>query len=155
MENISQSLFAVSEVELIYRNKVKPNDRPKIGSPANAYDILLSAWDMNKIEMVEQFYVLLLDRGQHCLGVSNSFTGGVSACLIDPKIVFATALKANASGIVIAHNHPSGILKPSAADDLLTKKLKAGGDFLEIPLKDHLIVSPHNYYSYAENGLIL
>jgi DNA repair protein RadC len=150
MQNNAPSLFSVSEVELVYRNKVKPTDRHKISNSANAYDIFLSVWDMNKIEMVEQFYVLLLDRSQHCLGVSNVFTGGISSCLIDPKIVFATALKANASGIILAHNHPSGNLSPSKADIALTQRLKAGGNLLDILVADHLIVTPFNYYSFTD-----
>ena len=150
MNESKTTLFSVSEVELIYRNKVNPTDRHKIRHSTNAYDILLSAWDMNKIEMVEQFYVLLLDRSQSCLGISNIFTGGVSGCLIDPKIVFATALKANASSIILAHNHPSGNLSPSKADIALTDKLRAGGALLDIAVSDHLIVTPYNYYSFAD-----
>lgn len=155
MHNFNSSLFAVTEVELIYRNKVPPSDRLKIRSPDNAYDAFINAWDLNKMDLVEQFYVLFVDRAQNCLGISNMFTGGVSGCMIDPKIIFATALKANASGIFLAHNHPSGNLKPSKADTILTDKIKAGGDLLEISVLDHLIVTPLKYYSFAENGLIL
>jgi len=67
--------------------------------------VLLQAWDHNKIELVEQFYILLLDRGNASLGISNILMGGVSSCIVDPKIVFATALKTRASGIILAHNH--------------------------------------------------
>lgn len=154
MQNNQQSLFTVSEVELVYRNKVKPADRLKIMSPENAYDVFLSAWDLNKIDLVEQFYLLMVDRAQNCLGIAHLFTGGTSACLVDQKIIFAMALKANASSIFIAHNHPSGNLNPSKADTLLTEKIKAGADILDIKLQDHLIVRPLNYYSFAENGLI-
>lgn len=155
MQNNYPSLFAVTEVELVYRNKVKPEDRLKILSPENAYDAFINAWDLNKMDMIEQFYILLVDRAQNCLGISHMFTGGVSGCLVDPKIIFATALKANASGIFIAHNHPSGNLTPSRSDTILTEKIKAGGKLLEISVLDHLIVTPLKYYSFAENGLIL
>lgn len=149
-----KSLFNVAEVELTYRNLVKPADRLKVNSVASAYDILISAWDMNKIELVEQFYILLLDRGGYCLGISEIAKGGISACLVDPKIIFATALKAKASGIIMAHNHPSGTLKPSALDEALTLKLAEGGRLLDIEVKDHLIVTPQSYYSFAEYGLM-
>ena len=150
MENTIPSMFAVSEVELVYRNKINPSDRQQIKSSGNGYDILMAAWDLNKIDLVEQFYILLLDRANHCLGVSNISTGGVSSCLVDPKIVFATALKARASGLILAHNHPSWNLKPSKADIALTQKLKAGGEILDISIMDHLIVNPLNYYSFTD-----
>lgn len=150
-----QSLFSVAEVELVYRNKIKPTDRIKITSSQNAFDVFLSAWDQNKIELVEQFYILLLDRGNLCLGISNTATGGISACVVDPKIVFATALKAKASAMIMAHNHPSGNLKPSNADIELTAKLKEAGKFLELNILDHLVITPTAYYSFADDGLML
>lgn len=148
-------MFAVTEVELVYRNKVRQADRLKIATAENAYDIFLSAWDRNKIDLVEQFLIMLIDRGNHVLGVSNISTGGISACLVDPKIVFATALKGKASGIIMAHNHPSGNLKPSNADIALTEKLKEGGKLLDIQVLDHLIVTPQTFYSFANEGLVL
>ena len=151
----AQSLFSVTEIDIVYRNKIKPTDRPKVNSAATAYDVLMNAWDMNKIELLEQFNILLLDRGNSCLGVSNISTGGVSACIVDPKIVFATALKARASGLILAHNHPSGNLKPSEADIQLTKKLREGGKLLDLSVWDHLIVTPTSYYSFAEDALHL
>lgn len=150
-----KKLFAVTEIELVYRNKVSQADRIQINSADGAYDIFLNAWDMNKIDLCEQFMILLLDRGNHILGIANISTGGISACVVDPKIVFATALKAKASGIIMAHNHPSGNLKPSNPDIHLTEKLKEGGRLLDISVMDHLIVTPRSYYSFANEGLIL
>jgi len=145
----------VSEVELVYRNKIPPADRPKIISSFDAYDILVNAWELNKIDLVEHFNILLLNKANHCIGFSHISSGGTSACLVDPKIVFATALKANASAIIAAHNHPSGNLKPSRADIALTEKLVAAGKMLDLPIMDHLIITPLKYYSFAEDGLIL
>lgn len=156
MEQLSlQKLFAITEVELVYRNKVRQEDRLLINTAEGAYDVFLMAWDMNKIELCEQFMILLLDRGNHVLGVSNISTGGVSACLVDPKIVFATAVKAKASGIILAHNHPSGNTKPSNADIALTKKLQDGGRVLEIQVMDHLVITPRSFYSFANEGLMI
>ena len=149
-----QTLFSVSEVELVYRNKVNPLDRPKITTTSMAYDILMQSWDMNKIELVEQFAVLLLDRAKRCLGVSTISCGSVSACIVDPKVVFATALKARASSLILAHNHPSGNLTPSRADEFLTEKLIQGGGILDIPVVDHLIVTPRGYYSFSDDGML-
>jgi DNA repair protein RadC len=155
MQKNIPTLFSVSEVELIYRNKVKPADRIKIVSSEQAYNAFINAWDLNKIDMVEQFYALFVDRANNCLGISNMFTGGVSACLVDMKVIFATALKMNASSIFVAHNHPSGNIVPSRADKALTEKIRDGGKLLDIVLLDHLIVTPLKYYSFTEAGLIL
>ncbi len=146
------TLFQVNEIELVFRHKGNPHDRPKVASSHSAYDLLISAWDMNKIDLVEQFNILLLDRNNACLGLSNISTGGVSACIVDPKIVFAVALKARAAGMILAHNHPSGNLNPSDADNQLTQRLIKGGQLLDVPILDHLIVSPRGYFSFTDNG---
>jgi DNA repair protein RadC len=149
-----QTLFAVNEVELVYRNRAKTDNRIKVTSAHTAYDVFLSAWDMNKIDLLEEFLILLLDRNNQCLGLSRISSGGISSCVVDPKIVFATALKARASGLILAHNHPSGNLIPSRADEALTRKLIEGGHLLEIGIMDHLIITPTQYYSFANEGLI-
>lgn len=152
-EDIS-SLFSFTEVELVYRNKKKARDRPIVKTSHEAFDILIQCWDVNKIELLEQFKILLLDRKNACIGISEISTGGVSSCIVDPKIVFSTALKAMASGIILAHNHPSGSTAPSKSDEELTKKLANAGDLLEIKVLDHLIVTPTSYKSFADEGLL-
>jgi len=153
-DNKALSLFSVTEVELVYHNKVNPADRPQLTCSTQVYDVLLNAWDKNKIELLEQFSILLLDRSNNCLGVSHISTGGVSVCAVDPKIVFATALKARASALILAHNHPSGKLAPSEEDKRLTRRLKDGGDLLDIKVLDHLIITPRAYFSFADDGLM-
>jgi DNA repair protein RadC len=150
----ARKLFSVTEVELIYRNKTKKEDRPKVIEASHAYDILLSGWDMNRINLVEEFAVLLLDRNNACMAMSKISRGGITACVVDPKIVFATALKARACGIIMAHNHPSGNLKPSSADLSLTHKFKEAGTVLDIAILDHLIITPNAFLSFADEGLI-
>jgi DNA repair protein RadC len=149
------SLFQVTEVELVYRNKLQPCDRPQINSSSYAYELLMMAWDMNKIELLEQFKILLLDRRNACIGVSDISTGGVTGCLVDARIVFSTALKARASSIVLSHNHPSGNITPSKQDIELTRKFVQAGKLLDIEVIEHLIVTPQSYYSFADNGLLL
>lgn len=152
-DNISH-LFSVTEVELVYRNKRKPSDRPVITNSKIAYDLFVQSWDLNKIELLEQFKIILLDRKNSCIGISDISTGGVSYCVVDPKIVFSTALKAMASGIILAHNHPSGNTKPSGSDEQLTKKLAEAGELLEIKVLDHLVITSDSYTSFADEGLI-
>lgn len=152
MDETTQSLFRVTEVELSYRSRVKPSERPKVNNSKDAYKILLAHWDMNKIELVEQFKILLLDRNNACLGISEIATGGIAGCIVDPKIIFSTALKAKASSILLAHNHPSGNLIPSIDDERITKKICSGAKFFDMNVPDHLIISPYDYYSMTDEG---
>ncbi len=155
MERTPTERFSeVAEVELIYKSKVKASHRPLITSSKSAYEILLKAWDENKIEFVEQFKVLLLNRANKVLGVYEVSSGGVTGTVADPKLIFVAALKANASSLIIAHNHPSGNLKPSRQDEELTAKIKQAGEFLDIKVLDHLIVTPEAYYSFADEGIL-
>ncbi|PSR55774.1 DNA repair protein [Adhaeribacter arboris] len=140
----------IAEVELTYKTHVKSSLRPKITSSKDSYDVLLQSWDENKLEFVEQAKVLLLNRANRVLGICDLFTGGVAGTVIDPKLVFMAALKANASAIILAHNHPSCNVNPSATDITMTKRLKEVGNFLELPVLDHIIVTKEGYYSFAD-----
>ena len=112
----------VSEIELVYKTAIKPSERPHVNSSASAFKILLSGWNRDKIEFIEQFKVLLLNRSNRVLGQYELSTGGTSGTVADVRLIFVAALKANASGIIIAHNHPSGEVEPSAADRALTAR---------------------------------
>ena len=78
----------------------------------------------------------------------------MNGTVADPKIIFAAALKSCASGIILAHNHPSGELDPSKEDIAVTKKLKAGAELLDIKVLDHLIISKEGFYSFADEGVL-
>ncbi len=109
---------------------------------------------MKKMEFIEQFKIILLNRGNKVLGIYEVSTGGRAGTIADPKVIFAVALKGAAASIILAHNHPSGSLKPSQADVNLTRKIKSGGDILEIPVLDHLILTTDSYYSFADEGVM-
>lgn len=81
-------------------------------------------------------------------------TGGLSSTLVDPKLVFSKALECKASLIVLAHNHPSGHLKPSDQDEQITAKLVEFGKLLDMYVIDHLIISDYGYFSFADEGLL-
>lgn len=144
----------VSEIELVYKTAIRPAQRPQVTSSVSAYEILLSGWDGDKIEFVEQCKVLLLNRSNRVLGQYELSTGGTAGTVVDIRLIFAAALKANASGIIMAHNHPSGSLTASQADRDITAKVREAGRFLEIPVLDHLIVTMEGYYSFADQGLL-
>jgi len=149
-----KSLYRASEIQIRYKNKVPYADRIKIRQPQDAYHTIMHSWDENKIELVEQFKILLLDRGNNCLGFSDISSGGVTGSVADPKIVFSTLLLAKANAVILFHNHPSGNLEPSKADIELTEKLWQGGKMLDITVLDHQIVSPYGYYSFVEKGIM-
>jgi len=148
------SLFQVSEIEVTYKPKFKTSERPYVGSSKEVYTILFQNWDISKIEFLEQFKVLFLNRGNKVLGIYEVSTGGMAGTVADPKVIFSAALKACASSIILSHNHPSGSLKPSQADINLTRKLKDGGNLLDIAVLDHLILTADGYYSFADEGLL-
>jgi len=155
MENTNKkSLWNVAEIQLTYKSNVKASLRPKITGSRDAFNILKDSWDDSKIEFVEQFRVMLTNRAQKILGIVEISTGGVSGTVADPKVIFAAAIKAGASGFIMAHNHPSGNLSPSQSDIDLTRKMKEGGKLLEIQLLDHIIVTTEGYYSFADEGMI-
>ena len=109
---------------------------------------------MDRIELLEEFKMLLVNRRNRVLGVVDISKGGLSGTVADPKVIFAAALKSCASGIILAHNHPSGELNPSREDIALTNKIKAGAEILDLKVLDHLIISNDSFYSFADEGLV-
>lgn len=144
----------VTEVHMIYHNKVKAAERPQIKCSLDAYHVLHANWS-DQIGLLEEFYILLLDRANRVMGRYLVSQGGMAGTVVDAKIVFACALKCRASSLILAHNHPSCALYPSKQDKDLTQKLQQGGTFLDILILDHLILSPEGgYYSFADEGLL-
>lgn len=150
----TSALFQIAEIELIYKSKVKASERTQITASKDAFEVLLQVWEEGKIEFVEQFKVLFLNRANKVLGIFQVSTGGVTGTIADPRLIFVAAIKANACSLILSHNHPSGSLKPSRADEELTQKIKRAGEFLDIKVLDHLIVSREGYYSFADEGLL-
>ena len=155
MENkVIASQWEVAEIQLSYKPAIKASERPKITSPREAVEILRTHWDEGKIELLEQFKLLLTNRANKVLGLFNVSSGGISGVEVDPRLVFVAALKAGASGMILAHNHPSGNLKPSQPDRDLTKKISQGCKLLDIVLLDHVILTAEGYFSFADEGIL-
>jgi len=102
----------------------------------------------------EEFWVILLNRANVVMRKVAVSQGGVAGTVADPKMIFKEALEQLASSIILVHNHPSGNRQPSAADLALTKKLRQAGDFLDLPVLDHLIYTDRGYYSFADEGVL-
>ena len=147
-------LLQVAEVQVRYRNKIPYAERQKVNGSADAEKIFRANWGDN-MEMVEEFNVLFLTRSNHVKGLFRLSRGGMTGTVADIRVLFATALKGLATGLIAAHPHPSGSLQPSSQDIHLTKKLCAVGKIHDIPVLDHLILAPHSgFYSFADEGML-
>jgi len=144
----------VAEVELVYKTKVKASERPKINSVKDCYQLLKELWNENTIEMQEEFKVMLLNRGNKVIGVYEASSGGLTGTVADPRLILAAAIKSLAVSIILSHNHPSGNLKPSRADEEMTQKIKVAASYHDILVIDHIIITSEGYYSFANEGLL-
>ena len=147
-------MFKIPEIKISYTPKLKVSQLPIVIEPHQAYQLLIERWDKGKIQFIEQFKILLLNKNSRVLGIYNVSTGGFSNTTVDPRVVFMAALNTCSTGIILAHNHPSGDLLPSKSDIMVTKRLKEAGRFLEIIVLDHLIVTAEGYTSLNEEGYL-
>lgn len=138
----------IAEVFLKYKPAIELSEALQIKNPKDVYEFFMQVWDMELIEFIEEFKILLLNRANKVLGFYKVSSGGISSALVDPKLIFAAALKAGASGIVLCHNHPSGDVSPSSNDKQLTQRLEQAGNLLEIDIIDHIIISKTGWYSF-------
>ena len=102
----------------------------------------------------EEFWLILLNRSNLVIRLVRISSGGIHGTVVDPKLIFKHALDYRASGMILAHNHPSGNTKPSRQDRELTGKLVQAAKYLDISLFDHIIVGDKTYYSFADNNLM-
>lgn len=148
----AKAVSIVAALELGRRRKESAEgERPRVSGSQAAFDVLQG--DLMDLPH-EEFWVLLMNRANRLIKKKRISEGGVSGTVADPKIIFKLALEELASGIIVAHNHPSGNLKPSQSDIELTKKIREGGKLMEISVLDHLIVAGRKYFSFADEGLM-
>ena len=145
----------VNEIKISYNGGVKSKHWVRISSSSDAAVILFNKWDKRTIELQECFKMILLNNSNKVKGICQISQGGLTGTIVDLRILFATVLKSLSVGIILAHNHPSGKLKPSTNDIQLTEKVKNAASFFDIKLLDHLILAPDgDYYSFADNGIL-
>ncbi len=145
--------YKASEIELIYRPAMKASQRPVIRCAYDAMRVFKESWDEDKLEFIEEFKIMLINRANQVLGIYKASQGGTCETVLDVKLVFAAAIKANACGIILAHNHPSGQLIASELDRLLTERVKSAGKLLAIEVMDHFIITREGYYSFVDEGI--
>jgi len=152
MRQKNNRIWQVSEISLRYEQRIKLADSPMIHTSRDAWQIFYDHWS-DDLELLECFNVLFLNRANKVKGLFQASRGGVAGTVVDAKIIYGAAVKAMASSIIVAHNHPSGNLRPSHADEVLTTKLKNAGKALDIQFLDHLILTPDGRYtSFADEG---
>jgi DNA repair protein RadC len=124
---------------------------PKITGSKDVYDIMQPL--LGSLPH-EEFWVLYLNNANKVLSKTQLSKGGITATLVDVRLLFKKAVEISAVAIIICHNHPSGKTEPSSQDKVLTKKIKEGGVSLDIKLLDHLIITEKSYFSFTDNGKI-
>jgi DNA repair protein RadC len=146
----------VSEIDIVYKKKVTCNvsERPVIKTSLDCYKICLHYWNHDKIELLEEFKVLFLNRANRVLQILPVSQGGMTGTVADPRLILAAAVKIAACSMILVHNHPSGNLKPSKADEELTFKIRAAARYFDINVLDHLIITSEGYYSFGDEGLL-
>lgn len=142
----------LTEILISYKNKNQ--DAVKVSSSVDVYNFILNHWDDDTLDIQENVKMLLLNSSNTILGVYDVSKGGINSTVIDLRLVLSVALKCLASSIILVHNHPSGNINPSEQDREFTKKIKSACKFLEIQLFDHIIITRHDYFSFADNGYI-
>ena len=152
MENV----LKVSDVKLTYKTKVKSSERPVIVLAEDVYRLLIDyVYDKEIIQYKECLKLILLNKAGKLLGVAHISEGGIDETSADIRIIMQAAILGNASSIILTHNHPSGNLKPSTQDDLVTENLRKAAKLFNITLLDHIIVTDSGYFSYLDEGRVL
>ena len=150
---MKKTLPGVSEIEITYKPSI--GSKPEVSSSSDAYAILKEYYPENQIALKEYFVVMYLNQANRVIGVQRLSIGGLTSAVADVRLLFGTALKILATGIVISHNHPSGNLKPSLQDKNITKQIQDAGKLLDIKILDHLILVPNDQYlSMTDQGLL-
>jgi DNA repair protein RadC len=144
----AKAITIVSALELGRRRKEQETiQKPRLTCSKDAFELLKP--DLLYLPH-EEFWVIYLNRSNFVLKKQKIGQGGITGTVADPRIAFKTAIEHSASAIILAHNHPSGNLNPSTADQQLTTKFKDCGKILDIQVNDHLIITDNGYYSFAD-----
>lgn len=144
--------YKVGEVKLSYKPKFK--NQQKVTCSEDAYRYMLSTYTHRTICYKEYFKVLFLNQANQILGYTLISEGGLTETIADIRLIFQAALLTNSVALILAHNHPSGNLKPSPEDIRLTKQVRDASNFIRIKILDHIILSDTEYYSFADEGML-
>ena len=148
----AKAITIVAAMELGRRRRVEDSlELKKITSSNSVFEVMQPL--IGELPH-EEFWILYLNNSNKILKSHQLSKGGITGTLVDVRLVFKEALQVGAVAVILAHNHPSGTLKPSQADIQLTKKLKSAGENLDIKVLDHLIVTEKAYFSFADENML-
>jgi DNA repair protein RadC len=148
---VAKSVTIAAAMELGIRRKAAENFRTRIQGSKDIAGYLQARLEHRKQEV---FAVVYLNRGNRILSLETISEGGLTGTVADPRIILKKALEQDATSLVLCHNHPSGNLTPSKADEQLTYKIKQAAALMDIAVLDHIIVSQEGYFSFADEGMI-
>lgn len=144
----------IPEIQVSLHPNIPLSERLRISSSADVYDLALSFWNLDTINLYEEFVVVYLARNNGVIGYRVLGRGSNSGTVVNAQLILGIALKINASAIVLIHNHPSGNINPSRQDKGITDMINNAARFFDLKLYDHLIVTEETYFSFACEGLI-
>lgn len=148
----AKAISIITALEIGRRRAVQDiPERSVIGNSHDAYSILKN--QLSDLR-TEEFWAIFLNNSNKVIYTSQLTQGGISQSIVDVRILFKTALEHFSTGVIIAHNHPSGSLKPSKEDINITQKVKEAGKVLSVQLLDHIIITQHSYFSFSDAGLL-
>lgn len=148
----SKAISILAALELGRRRKEQdPVRKTKMNASNQVYEVF---WPYFADLTHEEFYCMYLDRANNLVAVRQISVGGLEGTYVDAKVIYKHGLDLSASSLILAHNHPSGNLKPSHNDIQLTKRIREFGTMIEMPVLDHLIVTDNGYFSFADNGVL-
>lgn len=148
----AKAISIIAALELGRRRKSELIiEKKKITSSKDAYSVL---YPLLADKPVEEFWIVLLNQNNRVLSSHQISSGGVSGTVADVRVIFKRAIEELSSGIILAHNHPSGNLNPSHADRQLTHKIVEASKFMDVKVLDHIIIGDEDYYSFADSDIL-
>lgn len=147
----AKAIIIAAAMELGIRRNAAGKKKVLISRSSDIAEYLRATLEFKKQEV---FAVVYLNRANKITHLEIISEGGITGTVADPRIILKKALENEATSIVLCHNHPSGNLQPSKADEILTQKIKQAASYLDIQVMDHIIVSNEGYFSFADEGLV-
>ena len=147
----AKAVTIAAALELGVRRNVAARKKDQVTKSGDIAEYLRAMLEYRKQEV---FAVIFLNRGNRVTHFEIVSEGGLTGTVADPRVILKKALEQEATSLVLCHNHPSGNLRPSKADELLTQKIKQAASFMDISVMDHIIVSNEGYFSFADEGML-
>ena len=149
---VEETIFVQETPKLYEIKKINTNFERKLITCSNDSEQFIRQFYFDDIDVYESFFLLLLDRSMHTIGYAKISQGGISATIVDPRLVAKYAIDSLASVVILAHNHPSGNTEPSMPDIQLTIRIKQCMELFDIKVVDHLILTRDSKYSFGDAG---